>query len=124
MLHFLPSEECRNKPDVIFKQNTPVVRCAHTATAWPLLHASADTYKLPLRQFLVFLSELLKSQQLRVERFIMTSTDVCVILELCLEFLKRRYLINNKTEQRDFALKGFYIKTLSSSLCHKELIYS
>lgn len=63
------------------------LRCGLCSTLQPPC-VSADTYKLLFRQFFVFLSDLKKAQQLCVERFIMTSTDVCVILELCLEFLK------------------------------------
>lgn len=55
---FSASEECRNKPDAIFKQNLAGVRGAHTATMW--LQTSADTYRLLFRQLFVFLSELQK----------------------------------------------------------------
>lgn len=67
--------------------------CPHSSDV-----AFAPHFSLPARQptpsngfsdgFLFFYQSCRKSQQLRVERFIMTSTDVCVILELCLEFLK------------------------------------
>ncbi len=85
--HFLPSEECRNKPDVIFKQNTAVVRCGLCSTLQPPC-VSADTYELLSDSFLFFYQSCKKSQQLCVKRFMMTRTDVCVILELCLECLK------------------------------------
>lgn len=66
--------------------------CPHSLDVAPHRTSFSPACQLtPTNRFsdgFVFLSELQNSEQLCVEGFIMTRTDVCVILELCPEFLK------------------------------------